>query len=145
MFFDEKKIIWMGLKAPMVIVMIKERGILSRRVYKNKRPFENRETLKSCIKQYWNEIPSETLRKRIASIQKKCLEVLQEKVNKCKYWIVYNFAVKYKFSKLSYSYFYKHIFRYNFLNFFRWKVVIKCIQLPSDFGTTCSFGEEFVQ
>ena len=44
-------------------------GILSRRVYKNKRQFEDRETLKSCIKQYWNEIPSETLRKLIDSIQ----------------------------------------------------------------------------
>ena len=32
-------------------------GILSRRVYKNKRQFEDRETLKSCIKQYQNEIP----------------------------------------------------------------------------------------
>ena len=43
--------------------------ILSRRVYKNKHQFEDRETLKSCIKQYLDEIPSETLRKRIASIQ----------------------------------------------------------------------------
>ena len=39
--------------------------ILSRRVDKNKRKFEVRETLKSCIKQYWNEIPSKTLRKLI--------------------------------------------------------------------------------
>ena len=43
-------------------------GILSRRVYKNKRQFEDEETLKSCIKQYWNEIPSETLRKLLDSI-----------------------------------------------------------------------------
>ena len=42
--------------------------ILSRSVYKNKCQFEDRETLKSCIKQYWNEIPSETLRKLIDSI-----------------------------------------------------------------------------
>ena len=47
-------------------------GILSRRVYKCKHQFENRESLKSCIKQYWNEIPFETFRKRIDSIQNKC-------------------------------------------------------------------------
>ena len=78
-------------------------GILSRRVYKNKRQFEDRETLKACIKQYWNEIPSESLRKFTNSIQNKCAEVLQLKGNKCKYWILYNFVVKYTFSKLSYT------------------------------------------
>ena len=60
-------------------------GILSRRVCKNKRQFEDRETLKSCIKQFLNEIPSETLRKLTYSIQNKCVEVLQLKGNKCKY------------------------------------------------------------
>ena len=80
-------------------------GILSRRVYKNKRQFEDRETLESRIRHYWNEIPSETLRKLIDSIQNKCVEVLQLKGNKCKYWILYNFAVKYKFCELSYTYF----------------------------------------
>ena len=79
--------------------------ILSRRAYKTKCELEDRETLKSYINQYWNEIPSETLRKLIDSIQNKCVEVLQLKGNKCKYWILYNFAVKYKFSKLSYTYF----------------------------------------
>ena len=59
-------------------------GILSRRVYKNKHQFEDRETLKSCIK-HWNEIPSETLRKLIDSMQNKCVEVLQLKGNICKY------------------------------------------------------------
>ena len=54
-------------------------GILSRRVYKNKRKFEDRETLKSFINQYWNEIPSETLRKFNNLIQKKCIEILQLK------------------------------------------------------------------
>ena len=63
-------------------------GILSRRVYKNERQFENRETLKSCIEQYWNEIPSETLRKLVDLIQNKCVEVLQLKENICKYWIL---------------------------------------------------------
>ena len=38
-------------------------GILSRRVYKNEHQFEDRETLKSYIKQNWNEIIFETLRK----------------------------------------------------------------------------------
>ena len=58
-------------------------GILSRRVCKNKRQFEDRETLKSRIKQYWNEIPSETLKKNlIDSIQNSCVEVLQLKGNK---------------------------------------------------------------
>ena len=73
---------------------------------------ENRETLESCIKQYWNEIPSETPRKLIISIQNKWVEVLKLKGNKCKYWILYDFAVKYKFSKLSYTYFHpqKRIF-----------------------------------
>ena len=56
-------------------------GILQRRIYKNKCQFEDRETLKSCIKQYWNEIPSETLGKLIDSIQNKCVEVLQLKGN----------------------------------------------------------------
>ena len=42
--------------------------ILSRRVYKNICQFKDREPLKSCIKQYWNEIPSETLRKLIDSM-----------------------------------------------------------------------------
>ena len=60
-------------------------GILSRRVYGNKHQFEDRETLKSCIRQYWIEIPFETLRKLIDSIQNKCVEVLQLKGNKCKY------------------------------------------------------------
>ena len=60
-------------------------GILSRRVYKNKHQFEDRKTLKSYIKQYWNEIPSETLRKLIDSIQNRFVEVLQLKGNKCKY------------------------------------------------------------
>ena len=41
-------------------------GILSRREYKNKCQIE---ALKSCIKQYYNEIPSESLRKLIDSIQ----------------------------------------------------------------------------
>ena len=50
--------------------------ILSRRVYKNKSEFEDRETLKSCIKQYWNEIAAETFRKLIDSIQNKCVEIL---------------------------------------------------------------------
>ena len=72
-------------------------GILSGSVYKNKRQFEDRETLKSCIKQYWNEIPSETPRKLIDSIQNKCVDVLQLNKNKCKYWILYNFVLKYKF------------------------------------------------
>ena len=58
-------------------------GILSRRVYKNKLQFEDRKTLKSCIKQYWNEIPSETLRKLIDSMQNRCVLLL--KGNKCKY------------------------------------------------------------
>ena len=89
--------------------------IFSRRVYKNKCQFKDWETLKSRIKQYWNEIPSVTLRKLIDSMQNKCVEVLQLKGNKCKYWILYNFAVKYKFSKLSYSCFHprKHIFLNN--------------------------------
>ena len=103
-------------------------GILSRRVYKNKRQTEDRETLKSCIKQYWNEIPSETLWKLIDSMQNRCVEVLQLKRNRWKYWILYNFAVKYKFSKLFYTYFHprKRIFLNKFLNnFFWWKVVIK--------------------
>ena len=65
---------------------------------------ENRETLKSCIKQYWNEISSEIPRKLISSIQNKWVEVLQLKGNKCKYWILNYFAVKYKFSKLSYTF-----------------------------------------
>ena len=88
------------------------------------RQFKERETLKSCIKQYWNEIQYGTLRKLIDSIQNKCVEVLQLKGNTCKYWIFYNFAVKYKFSKLSYTYFHprKLIFLNNFLG---WKVVIK--------------------
>ena len=73
-------------------------GILSRRVYKNKRQFKERETLKSCIKQYWNEIQSETLRKLVNSMQNKCVEALQLKGDKCKYQVLYNFAVKYKFS-----------------------------------------------
>ena len=95
-------------------------GILSRRVYKNKRQFENRETLKSCIEQYWNEIPSETLRKLIESMQNRCFKVIQRKGNKCRHWILLNFAVKYKFSKLSYTYFHpqKRIFLNNFLNKF---------------------------
>ena len=59
--------------------------ISSRRVYKNKHQFEDKETLKSCFKQYWNEIPSETLRKLIDSMQNKYVEVLQLKANKCKY------------------------------------------------------------
>ena len=46
-------------------------GNLSRIIYKNKGQFEDRETLRYCIKQYWNEIPSETLRKLIDSIQNK--------------------------------------------------------------------------
>ena len=62
-------------------------GILSRSVYKNKRQFEDRETLESCIKQYWNEILSETLRKLTDSIQNKCVEVLQLKGNKCKNFV----------------------------------------------------------
>ena len=60
-------------------------GILSRRVCKNKRQFEGRENLKSCIKQYWNGIPSETLRKLLVSMRNKCDEVLQLNGNKCKY------------------------------------------------------------
>ena len=80
-------------------------GILSRRVYKNKRQFEVRETLKSCIKPHWNEIPSETLRKLIDSMQNTSVKVLQLKGNKCKYWVLNNFAFKYKFSKLSNTYF----------------------------------------
>ena len=60
-------------------------GILSRRVYKNKCQFEDGKTLTSCIKQYWNKIPSETLRKLIDSMQNRCVEVLQLKGNKCKY------------------------------------------------------------
>lgn len=60
-------------------------GILSRRVYKNKDQFEDSETLKSCIKQYWNEISSETPRKLIDSIQNRCVELLQLRGNKCKY------------------------------------------------------------
>ena len=81
-------------------------------VRKNKRQWENRETLKSCIQQYWNEIPSENHRIFIDSIQNKSVEVLQLKGNKCKYWIFYNFTVKYKFSILSYTYFHmqKRIF-----------------------------------
>ena len=59
--------------------------ILSRRVCKNKCQFENREILKSCIKQYWNEILFETLRKLTDSKQNRYVEVLQLKVNKCKY------------------------------------------------------------
>ena len=59
--------------------------ILSRRVYKNKRQFEDRETLKSCIKQYWNKSPLETRRKLIDSMQNCCVDVLQLKGNKCKY------------------------------------------------------------
>ena len=61
------------------------RVIFSRRVCKKKRQFEDRETLKYCIKQYLKEIPSETLKKLIDSIQNKCVEVLQLKGNKCKY------------------------------------------------------------
>ena len=49
-------------------------GTLSRSVYKNKHQFEDRETSKSCIKQYWNEISSETLRKLIDSMQNRCVE-----------------------------------------------------------------------
>ena len=60
-------------------------GILSRRVYKNKRQFEDRETLKSCIKLYWIEIPSEILKRILDSMQNRCVEVLQLKGNKCKY------------------------------------------------------------
>ena len=82
----------------------------------NKRQFEDWETLKSCIKQYWNEIPSKTLIKFINLIQNKCVEVLQLKGDKCKYWILYNFAVKYTFSKLSYTYF--HPRKRIFLNYF---------------------------
>ena len=108
-------------------------GILSRRVYKNKHQFEDRETLKSCIKLYWNEIPSETLRTLIDSIQNKCVEVLQLKGNKCKFWILYNFAVKNKFSKPSYTYFHPQK-RFFLNNFFLRKVVIKynwiCILIP---------------
>ena len=98
-------------------------GILSRRVNKNKCQFEDRETLKLCIKQYWNEIPSETLRKLIDSIQNNWVKVLQLKGNKCESWILYDVAVKYKFSKLSYTYF--HPWKSIFLNFFWWEVVIK--------------------
>ena len=60
-------------------------GISSRRVYKNKHQFEDREILKSCIKHYWNKIPSKTFRKRIDSMQNRCVKVLQLKGNKCKY------------------------------------------------------------
>ena len=60
-------------------------GILSRRVYENKHQFEDRETLKSCFKHYWNKIPCETLRKFIDSIQNRCVEVLELKGNRCKY------------------------------------------------------------
>ena len=71
-------------KSPYLNPIEKLWGILSRRVYKNKRQFEDRETLKSCIRQYWIEIPFETLWKFIDSIQNKCVEVLQLKGNKCK-------------------------------------------------------------
>ena len=49
----------------------------------------------------------------------RCVEVLQLKGNKCKHRILYNFAAKYKFLKLSYTYFHpqKHILLNNF-NFF---------------------------
>ena len=70
---------------------------MSRTVNKNERQFEDWETLKSCIKQF----PFETPRNHINSIQNKCVEVLELKGNKCKYWMLYNFAVKDKFSKLS--------------------------------------------
>ena len=45
-----------------------------------------------------------------------CVEVLQLKGNKCKYWILYNLPIKYKFSKLSYTYFHprKFVFLKNF-------------------------------
>ena len=72
--------------------------ILSRSVYKNKRQFEDRETLKSYIKLYWNDIPSETLKKLIHLMLNRCIKVLQLKGNKCKNRILYNFAVKYKIS-----------------------------------------------
>ena len=51
-------------------------GILSRRVYENKRQFEDRETLKSSIKQFGNETSSEILRKPIDSMQNRSVEVL---------------------------------------------------------------------
>ena len=51
-------------------------GILSRRVYKINVQLKIEKLLKSCIKQYWNEIPSETLRKLLDSMQNKCVEVL---------------------------------------------------------------------
>ena len=60
-------------------------------------------------------------------MQNRFVEVLELKGNKCKYWILYNFAVKHKFSGLSYTYFLpqKRIF-INFPdNIFEWKLLIK--------------------
>ena len=90
--------------------------------YTKKRQFEDRETLKFCFKQYWNEIPSETLRKLIDSIRNKCVQVLQLKGNKCKHWILYNFAVEYKIVLNIYPHSKTCFFHHNV---FWWKIVIK--------------------
>ena len=78
-------------------------SILSRRVYKNKRQFEDRETLKSCIKYYWNEISSETLRKLIENLRSALKYYNWKGINVniefCTILLLNtNFAVKYKFS-----------------------------------------------
>ena len=94
-------------------------GILSRTVYKSKRQFKDRETWKSCIEQYWNEIHLKFSENFLIQFKKFYWNSILYK-----YWTLYNFAVKYKFSKLSYTYY--HLRKCIFLkNIFCWKVVIK--------------------
>ena len=54
-------------------------NFVNKSMQKKKRQFEDRETIKYYIKQNWNEISFETLRKLIASMQNKCVEILQLK------------------------------------------------------------------
>jgi len=60
-------------------------GILARRVYANQRQFNDVEELNDVVMEAWDAIGMDTIQKLLQSMQKRCLEVLQQKEKKNKY------------------------------------------------------------
>lgn len=60
-------------------------GILAQDVYKHGRQFENKDSLRQCLFQCWNNLRNDTLSKLNSSMRNRCIEVLRNNGHATKY------------------------------------------------------------
>ncbi|KAG1705289.1 hypothetical protein DVH05_028532 [Phytophthora capsici] len=79
------RVMWWPAKSPDLNPIENLWGILSRAVYVNGKQYDTKEELVAAIKKAWDEIPVLKLKRLVASMKKRCMEVYRLKGQKTKY------------------------------------------------------------